>query len=178
MKKKERTEQTKENLIKSFWELYKEKNITAITVGNICSNANYNRTTFYRYFNDTSDLLNELENTIIYNIKNSINSKETTNILFDGFEKFNNKYGEYINVFYRKGNNNFYNKFKKLIKNEVYSYLKINTKNEEKKEFIYEFLFSSLINSYVYWYNHENIMDLESFVIFINNMLSNSIKNK
>lgn len=44
------TELTRKKLINSFWNLYKEKDITKIGIKNICDCAKYDRTTFYRYY--------------------------------------------------------------------------------------------------------------------------------
>ena len=176
------TEKTKKNLINSFWKLYKKEDLTKITVSRICENAKYERTTFYRYFIDISDVLTQIEDEVINNIRKDIANKQkkSSNILFDGFKKFTDDYGEYIIVFYEKGNITFYNKMKELIKNDVYEYLNLNIVDETKKEFLYEFMFSSLINSYAYWYRHKNNMSLEAFVKFANEIIlngTNSIKH-
>lgn len=167
------TKETRKKLINSFWQLYKKKDLSKITVGEICINAKYERTTFYRYFMDINDIINQLEDDIINNILNSIKSSNnvSTEISFYKFKKFIDKYGEYIVVFYEKGERCFYNKFKTLIKSNVYDYLNFNIHDEHKKEFLFEFMFSSLINSFVYWYRHQDIMKLESFVKLINGML-------
>lgn len=149
------TELTRRKLINSFWNLYKEKDITKIRIKNICDSANYDRTTFYRYFDNIEDVLNELEDKIISNITNGISKRIN--------DKNNNK------------NINFYNKLKKIIKKDVYNYFNFNIDNADIEEFIFEFVFSSLINSYVYWYNHKDIMSLKSFVEFANNVISNGI---
>ncbi|MBR1385700.1 MAG: TetR/AcrR family transcriptional regulator [Bacilli bacterium] len=175
------TEKTKNNLMTSFWNLYKNKDISKIKISNICDKAKYERTTFYRYFNDISDILTQLEDEVINNLKKDINNKGTPNnhqgILCDGFKDFTNKYGEYIVYFYLKGNVNFYNKFKDLVKTDVYDYLKFSVNDEIKKDFIFEFLFSSLLNQYSYWYRHKNVMALESFVELSNTILSNGVKS-
>lgn len=180
------TELTRRKLINSFWNLYKEKDITKIRIKNICDNANYDRTTFYRYFNNIEDVLNELEDEIISSIKNGIskkiNDKKNNHIRFNNFKEFNDIYGEYIAIFNKNNNINFYNKLKKIIKKDVYKYFDFNIDNADTKEFIFEFVFSSLINSYVYWYNHKDIMSLKSFLEFANSVISNGIsivlKNK
>lgn len=173
------TELTRKKLINSFWNLYKEKDITKIGIKNICDCAKYDRTTFYRYYNDITDILNKLEDEIIISIANSIskniNDKSSNKIKYDGFNIFNNKYGEYITIFYKNSNRNFYNKLKQIIKKDVYKYFNFSIDNADIEEFIFEFVFSSLINSYVYWYNHKNIMSLKSFVEFANNVISNGI---
>ncbi|URN86257.1 TetR/AcrR family transcriptional regulator [Acetobacterium wieringae] len=52
---------TRQNLIDSFWLLYCQKNIEKITVKEICEIAGYNRSTFYVYFNDVYEILEEIE---------------------------------------------------------------------------------------------------------------------
>ena len=49
--------------------------------------------------------------------------------------------------------------------------------DEIKKDFIFEFLFSSLLNQYSYWYKHKNLMPLQSFVELSNTILSNGVKS-
>ena len=175
------TEKTKKNLMTSFWDLYKNKDLSKITISNICDKAKYERTTFYRYFNDISDILTQLEDEIINNLKKDINNKGTPNnhqgIFYEGFKEFTDKYGEYIVYFYLKGNVNFHNKFKDLVKTDVYDYLEFNVDDEIKKDFIFEFLFSSLLNQYSYWYKHKNVMPLQSFVELSNTILSNGVKS-
>ena len=174
------TEQTRRKLINAFWELYKTEDISKITVGNICKVADYERTSFYRYFMDINDILNQLENEIINNIKDSINASNKSG-KFSNFKNFTNHYGEYFTVFHEKGNRSFYDKFKELVKSDVYKYLKLDVKDENRKDYIFEFVFASLLGSYAYWYRHQDMMDLESLSKFANNTLlngTNSIINK
>jgi hypothetical protein len=66
---------------------------------------------------------------------------------------------------------------KDLVKTDVYDYLEFNVDDEIKKDFIFEFLFSSLLNQYSYWYKHKNVMSLQSFVELSNTILSNGVKS-
>ena len=68
-----------------------------------------------------------------------------------------------------------FGKFKKLIINDVFDYFSFDIPNEKKKEFLFEFIFSSVINSYAYWYRHQDITDLCTFVTFLNKILLNAI---
>ncbi|MBQ6546591.1 MAG: TetR/AcrR family transcriptional regulator [Bacilli bacterium] len=178
MNKYERiTKRTKESLYNAFWQFYKTTDIEKIKVKEICELANYDRTTFYRYFTDTTDILNQIENEIIDSIKTKIkNNSSVEEITVEKFKIFSETYGEYIVTFYEKGNRHFYIKFKELINKYVYDYLNINVQDEEKKEFLYNFMFSSLISTYTYWYRNPKIMDLESFVILINKMILDGSK--
>ena len=44
-----------------------------------------------------------------------------------------------------------------------------------KKEIVFELLFSSLISSYSYWYDHKNSIPLETYIEFANSIISNGI---
>ena len=62
------TQQTKQNFMDAFWDLYCEKTIDKITVKEITQKAGYNRSTFYEYFHDAYDVLEKLEETLIPNL--------------------------------------------------------------------------------------------------------------
>ncbi len=172
MKKSRVTERTRKNLVNAFFKLYKNGDVNKITVGEICKTAEYETTTFYRYFSDTNEIINYLEDSIIEDIRASIKANLKSKALAN-FKKFVDNYGEYITVFNEKGNRSFYDKLKKLVKEDVYDYLKFNIKDEKQKEFVFEFIFSSLLNSFTYWYRHKNMMSIDKFVEFANNMLMN-----
>lgn len=59
------TAQTRQNLIDAFWQLYCIKRIEKITVKEITTKAGYNRGTFYEYFKDVYDILEQIENSIL-----------------------------------------------------------------------------------------------------------------
>ena len=62
------TEQTRANLTHAFWGLYLVKPIDKITVREITDRAGYNRATFYLYYHDVYDLLEQLEEGILTQI--------------------------------------------------------------------------------------------------------------
>lgn len=62
------TEQTRANLTSAFWELYLVKPIEKITIREITDRAGYNRATFYLYYRDVYDLLEQLEEGILTEI--------------------------------------------------------------------------------------------------------------
>jgi len=57
----EQTLLTKEKLTNAFWELYEQKPYEQITVREISELAGYNRSTFYTYFKDVYDVLEQTE---------------------------------------------------------------------------------------------------------------------
>lgn len=52
---------TRQNLVDAFWQLYCKKKIEKITVKEVCDLAGYNRSTFYAYFTDVYEILEEIE---------------------------------------------------------------------------------------------------------------------
>ncbi len=67
------TEQTRANLRQAFWELYVEKPVEKISVREITDRAGYNRATFYLYYHDVYELLEEIEGTVLGNIERLVN---------------------------------------------------------------------------------------------------------
>lgn len=59
------TAQTRRNLIDAFWGLYRERGLEKITAKDIAAKAGYNRGTFYEYFRDVYDVLEQVENSLI-----------------------------------------------------------------------------------------------------------------
>lgn len=58
-------ERTKKNLMEAFWELYCKNSIGKISVQKIVDRAGYNRSTFYRYFTDVYDILDQFERKLL-----------------------------------------------------------------------------------------------------------------
>lgn len=67
-KQTETTEATRAHILDAFWELYKEMPFEKISVNAIAAKANIHRSTFYRYFTDIQNVLEELENDLIEEI--------------------------------------------------------------------------------------------------------------
>ena len=73
-KEDQRTMLTKRLLKDSLIKLLKEKSIYKITVRELCDIADINRSTFYRYYENQFSLLGEMEDEILHNIYNNLNS--------------------------------------------------------------------------------------------------------
>lgn len=70
-KKTAASEATKQALQEAFWELYKNKSIEKISVREITERAGYNRGTFYLYYKDVYDILEQSEQLLIREIYNT-----------------------------------------------------------------------------------------------------------
>lgn len=88
---------TKVNLKKAFWDLYEKKRLEKITVAEICKKAGYNRSTFYDYYSDIFEVLDEIEeelitpddfqNIILNNVLHGINREAIIQSFLNLFEE-------------------------------------------------------------------------------------------
>ncbi len=69
------TEQTRANLREAFLELYAERPIERLSVREITDRAGYNRATFYLYYHDVYELLEEIEDGLLENIRQLVNGR-------------------------------------------------------------------------------------------------------
>ena len=103
-KNNKRRQATRKSIEKVFIELLQKKEITQITVSNICKITGYNRSTFYANYID------------IYDLADKIREKLETEIneLY-GNDNFNNIGTDYLKLFkHIKDNQIFYNTYFKL----------------------------------------------------------------
>lgn len=70
-----RTQNTKQAFAEAFVLLYREKPLEKISVQEITRKAGYNRSTFYQYFFDITDLLEYVEQDLLEYIKNNRKSE-------------------------------------------------------------------------------------------------------
>ncbi len=67
-KEDRRVKYSKMVLRESFIQLLSEKDISQITIKEICENADVNRATFYAHYSDQYDLMRKLENELLDNV--------------------------------------------------------------------------------------------------------------
>ena len=66
---------TKRLLKDAFTEMLKEKDIYHISIRELCEKADVNRTTFYKYYGNQFDLLDEMENDLLRSIEETFNEE-------------------------------------------------------------------------------------------------------
>lgn len=77
-KNNQRSKETKNCILNIFCELLKQKNISKITVQEVCQKADINRSTFYAHYRDIYDLLENIENDMERQIKDIFYDKNNT----------------------------------------------------------------------------------------------------
>lgn len=162
------TEETRNNLIEAFWELYKEKPLMKMTVKEITDKAGYNRGTFYTYFSDVYQVQDILKKSLIPE-KNMIldplmSLEKSGGEVFESFEKTNvyiQENSEKIAVMIGpEGDPSFVHEFKMEIRKIIMSYVdEIGIKEPGKFEYIIEYQISALIGIFQLWMEKNEGMD-------------------
>ncbi len=160
-KYKEISTQTRQNLIDAFWELYCEKRIEKITVREITTKAGYNRSTFYEYFNDVYDVLEQIEESLLPNIEDMPPLLPTMGnelVPIDSFIKLYSSSSKYYTVLLGdNGDPAFAGKIKNGIKGKLLEQLETSESNMEI-DYTLEYMLSAMIGILTYWFkNNENI---------------------
>lgn len=171
---------TKQDLIDAFWSLYCEKRIEKITIKEITIKAGYNRSTFYEYFTDIYDVLEQIENSIIPSINElpptSIISKNNE-IPLDTFLKLYEQNEKYYSVLLGdSGDPAFASKLKNSIKPLLKETLATDVNLDDIEfDFILEYILSSMINIMSYWFKNNKVLPLEKLIFLVNNIMENGI---
>jgi len=173
-KQPEITAQTRAHLIDAFWSLYSQKKIEHISIKAITDKAGYHRSTFYEYFIDIYDLLNQFEDELVARIKEEgIQSLkiETNNnfvqILADVYEA----QGEYLRVLLGENGDPH---FAKKLKAEMGSALVRRfglPENDIHTSYIIEFGFSAIMATLTLWYQSDKNLPSNEHVVLVRSML-------
>jgi AcrR family transcriptional regulator len=174
------TEQTKQNMIDAFWSFYSHKRIEDITVKEITEKAGYNRGTFYEYFTDVYDVLEQIENSLIPGIDElppvKKPSDSTGDLPIDIFLKMyerNNKY--YSILLGEKGDPAFAGKLKRAVKPIIRN--AYNEKNIDMTEmdYILEFILSAMIGILGYWFKENKSLSAEKLIALIYDLMEGGV---
>ena len=177
-KQPEITAQTRENLIQAFWSLYRQQKIEHITIKEITAKAGYNRSTFYEYFVDIYDVLNQLEEALLEYLKeqglssleNGLND-DLIQTLADTFEIK----GEYLSTLLgENGDPYFAQKLKTIVRPALINAFGLSEKDIHPA-YIFEFGLSALIGTLTYWYNHKREIPSKELVQLIHSMIATGI---
>jgi AcrR family transcriptional regulator len=157
----------------AFWALYKKHAIENISVRDITELAGYNRSTFYEYFTDVYDLLNQIEQKLIERfvmelIKNVSNpeSAETINRMACVFDE----YGQYLSVLLgAKGDPAFAVKIKEALKPRLMQTAGLSDNFDT--QLLYEFTIGAMLSALTYWYNKGTPIPPSEFATSIRSIL-------
>lgn len=180
-KQPEITAQTRRNLMDAFWSLYRVKRIERITVREIAAAAGYNRGTFYEYFTDVYDVLNQIEESLIPKENElppiaGIGVETSLDALLALYEQNSKYYSVLLGV---NGDPAFLRKLKTSIKPAVLRLLHAaNTVDAVEKDYIAEYILASMIGVLSYWFQTQKSMPAERLIDLMHDVMNNGVMKR
>ncbi len=178
-KKAAASEQTKKALKNSFLELYAQKGISGVTVGAITKKAGYNRCTFYNYYTDVQEMLEEIENSVLSEIRERLSAQEfqITNIkdAFEQFLTFFEGYGSTIYVLLSKSaDSGFRSRFKESAF-AIYRKALAGKLDAEQIDYLVTYVSSAGLGLVEHWYETGNKDSADEFMRLVQTLISTGI---
>lgn len=182
-KQPELTLQTKQNLIDAFWSLYCEKRIEKITVKEITQKAGYNRGTFYEYFIDVYDVLEQIEQSLIPTLNELPPITMPNNNMgmpLDMFLKLYEQNAKYYSVLLGdNGDPAFASKLKNSTKPTLkQAFSENHDLDSTELDFILEYVLSAMIGIMSYWFTHEKVLPAEDLIALIYDLMQNGVMKR
>lgn len=163
-KKDRRIRKSKESLKNSLIELMKEKPVNSITVKEIVSTADLNRSTFYNYYCDIPDMLESLEeelyNEFLHILELHITKEGITRDIYNEAHKFIEDMCDVIKenvefckcVFSKNGDISFLFKLEELVENHIKDQLREEFDGKmDHLAYVYSFVKSGYIGILKSW---------------------------
>lgn len=177
------TAQTRQNLVDAFWALYCEKKILKITVKEITQKAGYNRGTFYEYFTDVYDVLEQLEESLIPKIHELPPTSITIQNVpmpLDMFMALYEKNSKYYSVLLGdSGDPAFATKLKNSTKPVIkQAFPGEYNRNPIEFDFILEFVLSGMIGIMSYWFREGRVLPAEDLVSLMYDLMENGVMKR
>lgn len=174
------TAQTRQNLIDAFWSLYCEKRIEKITVKEITQKAGYNRGTFYEYFTDVYDMLEQIEQSLIPTIEELppiAMPNQSMGMPLGMFMTLYEKNSKYYSVLLGdNGDPAFASKLKNSTKPIIIKALAENKELDTIEfDFVLEYVLSAMIGIMSYWFRQNKVLPAEKLVALMYELMENGV---
>lgn len=169
---------TKQTIKDAFWELYKEKKIEKITVKDITIKAGYNRSTFYAYFTDVYDILEQIEEDLMPGIEHIPpvdTSREHSPDFFENIITIYEKNSTYYSVLLSEnGDPRFAIKMKNVFKSMMMEAI-TNRVNSSLVEMDYalEFLVGATLSIVKHWFDQDKNIPMKQLIPLMYKLMDN-----
>lgn len=183
------TQITRQNLIDSFWQLYCQKRIEKITVKEICELAGYNRSTFYVYFKDAYEILEEIEEQTItvddfrkIVIKNLFYGKlfhdHQKKTVLKSILEFFEKNKTYLPVLLGENGDPYFRQkvLKKLTPTVLSIYKKLTPQELLEVSYLMEYQSAAMLSTIAKWYANDKDLPTEQFLELLLAATTNGIQ--
>lgn len=180
-KQPEQTKETRKKLMEAFWSLYQKKDLNKITIGEITRIAKFNRGTFYEYFIDIYDVLNQIEDELLSQIK-----EEILETFHDGLPEDIKEYSLRCTSLFKKyedrlflllgpsGDSRFGVKFRNIFLPTFTSIANI-TNEIPHYDYVMSFIFSALVGMMTHWYENGKDIPEGEFISILQRLVASAM---
>lgn len=196
-KQPEVTAATRKKLMDAFWAQYISTPIEKITISTITKSAGVHRSTFYEYFKDIYDLLEQLEDDLLEQLKSKFIPLAQINIsrLKDASPSatatmppdlgnfihttlsFFTEYGDLL--YYLSGPSGdpaFRKKLYHLFK-PTFMTMHAIPENSPYADYLSSFVFAVILNNLEYWFEHKDSITMQEVVVLTYKLMGNGLTN-
>lgn len=181
-KQPETTQRTKQCLMDAFWRLYSRKRIGKITIKQITQLAGYHRGTFYVYFTDVYDLLEQLEDTLLPEVDElpplapgPENPAFSMSSVIDMYARHSQYYAILLG---ENGDPAFAGKLKSSIRKKLTDSLAPQgAKDSFTMDYALEFVLSAMISVLTYWYRNGQNAPRDDIIRLIYELMTHGAVN-
>lgn len=180
-KQPEITETTRKLMLDTFWMVYQQKPIDRITIKDISDTAHVHRSTFYRYFTDIYDVLNQFEQKILDEISTTLENVHGNQEFTDLISHAGTMVGalkEYAPAIYHLTSPNGDSRFRSKLREQMLLYFSrfaFSTEHSLEAEYLFNFIFTNILANLNFWYEHREEYTLEQIVDFSKQLVSEGI---
>ena len=169
------TEQTRANLREAFWDLYARMPIEKISVRQITDRAGYNRATFYLYYHDVYELLEEIEDRLLTGLKRLVNDRLMQGETLDFSQHMGlilsmaQEYRGFFEVLIgEKGDPAFVSRFKEALAPLLERFvLPSEGLGPQEARILLEFYLSGIVAAVSTWLSEEEPMSIDQLITLI-----------
>ena len=177
------TEQTKQNLMDAFWSFYSVKKIEQITVKEITEKAGYNRGTFYEYFSDVYDVLEQIERALIPDMSDlppiSNPTSENGVLQLDLFMKLYEKNNAYYAILLgENGDPAFASRLKQAVKPMIGETFLLHNVAPLEVNYISEFILSAMIGIMGYWFRENRSLPADRLIALVYDLMEGKVMGR
>lgn len=171
--------QTRQNIIDAFWGIYAVKKIDSITVKEIMNKAGYNRSTFYLYFKDVYEVLEQVELSLLPHADRIVKCTDETAKSMDMqkmVELMAQMFSEnekYLTVLLGpKGDPDFAQKLKNNLKEVMMRHLPPHPYSE----YLAEYILAARIGLLTYWFTDNRTISIEELITLQHDLMETGPK--
>ena len=169
------TEQTRANLREAFWNLYAERPIERISVREITDRAGYNRATFYLYYHDVYEVLEEIEDALLGGLARLVNDRLLQGDRLDFSQhmgvilRMAQEYRGYFEVLIgEKGDPTFSRRFKEVVAPLLERFvLPSEGLTQQESHVLLEFYLSGIVAAVSTWLSEPDPMSIDQLIDLI-----------